>query len=46
MKKLKYFKKGHTFMSADTKHMQIEKQCKTMGKVYDFDNLKHCESKI
>ena len=37
---LKYFEKGHTCMSAHSKHKQIEKELKNMGKVYDFDDFK------
>ena len=35
---LKYFEKGHTFMSADSYHHMVEQSMKEMGKVYDFDD--------
>lgn len=36
---LKYFEPGHTFMSADHFHHQVEKSMKKKGKVYDFDDF-------
>lgn len=33
---LKYFEAGHTFMSADSFHHQVETALKRKGKVYDF----------
>lgn len=35
-----YFEPGHTFMSADFFHHQVEQSLKTMKKVYDFENFK------
>lgn len=40
--KLKYLQTGHTFMSADSFHHQIEKSLKQKGKVLDFDDYKSC----
>ena len=37
---LKYFEKGHIYMSADSKHKQIEIELKNMGQVYDLDYYK------
>ena len=34
---LKYFEKGHTFMSADSYHHMVEKLMNDMGSVFDFD---------
>ena len=34
---LKYFERGHTFMSADSAHAEIEEQ--KMGKVFDFKDF-------
>ena len=36
---IKYFEPGHTFMSVDSFHHQVELSLKTMGKVYDFDDF-------
>ena len=36
---IKYFEKGHTFMSADSFHHQIEKEMKTKKNVYDFNDF-------
>lgn len=35
-----YFEPGHTFMSADFFHHQVEQSLKSMKKVYDFENFK------
>lgn len=35
-----YFEPGHTFMSADHFHHQVEESMNKMKKVYDFDNFK------
>lgn len=40
--KLKYLQTGHTFMSADSFHHQVEKSLKQKGKVIDFDDYKTC----
>lgn len=37
---VKYFEPGHTFMSADSFHHQVEKSLKKMKKVYDFNDFK------
>lgn len=42
---LKYFEPGHTFMSADSFHHQVEKSLKQMKKVYDFEDYKHAVQK-
>lgn len=39
---LKYFEPGHTFMSADSFHHQVEKALRQMGKVYDFSDFVEC----
>lgn len=39
---LKYFEPGHTFMSADNFHHQVEKSLKKAGKVYDFNDFCTC----
>ena len=36
--KLKYFEKGHTFMSADSYHHMVEKAMKDLDNVYDFED--------
>lgn len=36
---VKYFEPGHTFMSADNFHAQVEKSFKKKGKIYDFDDF-------
>lgn len=36
---LKYFEPGHTFMSADSFHHQVEKSMKARGKIYNFDDF-------
>ena len=35
---LKYFEKGHTFMSADSYHHMVELAMNEMGNVYDFED--------
>lgn len=40
--KLKYLQTGHTFMSADSFHHQVEKSLKQKKKVLDFDDYKNC----
>lgn len=39
---LKYFEPGHTFMSADSFHHQVEHSLKKKGKVYDFQDFVDC----
>jgi len=39
---LKFFEPGHTFMSADHFHHQVEKSLKQQGKVYDFNDFVSC----
>lgn len=36
--KLKYFEKGHTFMSVDSYHHMVEKAMKDLNIVYDFED--------
>ena len=36
---IKYFEKGHTFMSADSFHHQTEKEMRSKKNVYDFDHF-------
>lgn len=36
---LKYFEKGHTFMSADSFHHRVESSLGRKGKVYDFQDF-------
>ena len=36
---LKYFEAGHTFMSADSFHHQVEKEAKSQGYLYDFKDF-------
>lgn len=43
--KIKYLQTGHTFMSADSFHHQVEKSLKQTGKVLDFDDFKLCVKK-
>ena len=35
---LKYFEKGHTFMSADSFHAQVEKAAKAAHNIYDYND--------
>lgn len=37
---IKYFEPGHTFMSADSFHHQVELSLKKKAKVFDFDDFK------
>ncbi|XP_046685019.1 uncharacterized protein LOC124370764 [Homalodisca vitripennis] len=37
---LNYLETGHTFMSADHFHHQVNKQIKSKGKMYDFEDFK------
>lgn len=39
---IKYFEPGHTFMSADSFHHQVELSLKRAKKVWDFDDFKKC----
>ena len=39
---LKFFQPGHTFMSADACHSRIEREMKTLKKVYDFNDFVSC----
>ena len=39
---LKYFTSGHTFMSADNFHRNVEREMKKKGDVYDFNDFKPC----
>lgn len=39
---LKYFESGHTFMSADSFHHQVEHSLRKKGKVYDFQDYVDC----
>ena len=39
---LKFFEKGHTFMSADSFHHMVEKSIKAKGKLYDFADFVDC----
>ena len=39
---LKYFEPGHTFMSADSFHAQVEKQFKRKPKLFDFNGYVSC----
>lgn len=38
----KYFEPGHTFMSADSFHHQVEQSLQRMKKVYDFNDFVTC----
>jgi hypothetical protein len=40
--RLKHFEPGHTFMSADAFHHQVEKSLQARDKVYDFDDYVSC----
>lgn len=42
---LKFFEPGHTFMSADSFHHQVEKSLKQMKKVFDFEDYKDAVQK-
>ena len=39
---IKYFEPGHTFMSADNFHHQVENQLQKAKKVYDFSDFIDC----
>lgn len=39
---LYYFQPGHSFMSADSFHHQVELSMKKMGKIYDFFDFEKC----
>ena len=39
---LKYFEAGHTFMSADSFHHQVEKEATTKGNLYDLEDFLQC----
>lgn len=39
---VKYFERGHTFMSADHFHHQVEKSLKQTGTVWDFSDFVQC----
>lgn len=39
---IKYFEPGHTFMSADAFHHQVEKTLKRKRKVFDFSDFENC----
>ena len=41
---IKYFEKGHTFMSADSFHHLVEKEICKMKFLYDFDDFVSCVS--
>nr|CAH7762519.1 unnamed protein product [Callosobruchus chinensis] len=43
--KVKYLQTGHTFMSADSFHHQVEKSLKQTGKLLDFEDFKMCVKK-
>lgn len=38
---IKYFEPGHTFMSADSFHHQVEESLKRLKKIYDFEDFVH-----
>ena len=42
---MKYFEKGHTFMSADSFHTQVERAARMMKNVYNFDDFVACINK-
>ncbi len=42
---VKYLESGHTFMSADAFHHQVELSLKRTGKVYDFNDFKSAVQK-
>ena len=41
---IKYFEKGHTVMSADSYHHQVEKAMKCKKRLYNFDDFEDCLS--
>ena len=42
---IKYLVKGHTFMSADAFHSQVERAMKAKRNIYDFEDFTECISK-
>ena len=42
---IKYFEKGHTFMSADAFHASVERNMRDLKKVMDFSDFKQCIEK-
>ena len=42
---LKYLTVGHTYMSADSFHARVEREMKTMGKLFDFADFIKCVCK-
>ena len=43
---LKYFEKGHSYMSADSFHHRVEKQSKIMKNLYDYDDYVECIRRV
>ena len=43
--RIKYFKKGHTFLSADSYHSQVERAMREKKHMYDFRDFVECVSK-
>lgn len=43
---LYYFEPGHTFMSSDQVHSQVEKEMRKKGKLYDFTDFQECVCSI
>jgi hypothetical protein len=43
---LKHLEPGHTFMSADNFHHQVEKSLKMKGKVYEFYDFVSCVENV
>ena len=43
--RIKYFEKGHTFMSADSYHSQVERAMREKKHRYDFRDFVECVSK-
>ena len=41
---IKYFEKGHTFMSADSFHHEVEKAMRKKKKLFDFEDFSACVS--
>lgn len=41
---IKYFEKGHTFMSADSFHALVEKTMRKKKNIYDFEDFSDCIS--
>ena len=42
---IKYFEEGHTFVSADSLHAQVEKDMRMRKRLYDFNDFEGCVSK-